>query len=512
MSPALLLRALVLLIPAAAFAQGTGSVAELCEYHDASCNPPLMEREFRGLWIASVSNIDWPSRPGLPTAEAKAELITILDRAHLSGLNAVIFQVRPAADALYDSRLEPWSEYLTGTQGMAPDPFWDPLSFAIQESHKRGIELHAWFNPYRARHPSAKGPNAASHISRERPRLVRRYGSHEWMDPGDPEVREHTIKVILDVVRRYDIDGVHIDDYFYPYKERDRRGQTVEFPDSVTYQRYRQAGGILERDDWRRENVDLLVSELYKSIHEVKPGVKFGISPFGIWRPGFPDNVTGFDAYSELYADARKWLREGWVDYFAPQLYWGIEQTGRPYPVMLRWWAEQNEYARHIWPGNYTNRVGEPGRSSWKTPEIEAQIDATRVEPGATGNVHFSAKVFLENRDSLATRLGQRMYVKPALVPSSPWLRVAAYDEPEVSVRRSSVGALTLMMSPTGGESPRWWLVQSRRPDGEWKSTVVPGTVRSVVLPAAADRVAVRAVDRAAVEGPPVMMKINRAP
>jgi len=259
---------------------------EDCHAADTTCVPPPLEREFRGLWVASVSNIDWPSKPGLPVAEVKRELEVILDRAQASGLNAVILQVRPAGDALYKSSLEPWSEYLTGKQGRAPEGRWDPLTFAVESAHQRGLELHAWFNPYRARHPSAKGTLARSHLTNRRPALVKRYGTHLWMDPGEPAVLAHTVRVVMDVVRRYDIDGVHVDDYFYPYKERDRRGQVIEFPDAESYARYQRDGGTLARDDWRRDNVDRLVHALHDSIHVVKPWVKFGVSPSSMPMPG----------------------------------------------------------------------------------------------------------------------------------------------------------------------------------------------------------------------------------
>lgn len=473
-----------------------------CELAEPTCVPPVVAREFRGVWVATVDNIDWPSKPGLSTGKAKKELITLLDRARASGLNAVIFQVRPAGDALYRSRLEPWSEYLTGRQGRAPFPAWDPLEFAVTEAHKRGMELHAWFNPYRAKHPSAKGRLASTHLARTRPALVKTYGTHLWMDPGEPEVRAHTVRVITDVVRRYDIDGVHFDDYFYPYKERDRRGATIDFPDSASYARYVAAGGTLGRDDWRRQNVDLLVEELNRAIHDVKPWVKFGVSPFGIWRPGFPAQVRGFDAYAELYADARRWLQAGWVDYFAPQLYWPIAQEAQAYPVLLRWWSEQNPFARNIWPGNYASRVGERSRTAWRTSEILAQVAETRAAAGATGNIHFSAKVFLEDRDSLATQIGRESYPAPALVPTSPWLAVPAQGEPNVTVRRGVRGRLTAHVEPAGADLPRWWLVQVRMASGVWESTLVGGRMKEIPIAAAADRIAVRAVDGASIEGP----------
>src|ERR1039458_5009065 len=279
---------------------------------DTACVPPPVRREFRGVWVASVRNLDWPSKPGLPPSLAKAELIALLDRAAALGLNAVLLQVRPAGDALYASKIEPWSEYLTGRQGMAPVPFWDPLQFAVEQAHARGLELHAWFNPYRAKEPSAKGPLAATHIARRHPELVKKYGTQLWMDPGEPAVREQTLRVVLDVVKRYDIDGVHLDDYFYPYPERRPNGST-DFPDDRSWKAYRKSGGKLARDDWRRANVDDLVETLHREIAKAKPWVKFGISPFQLWRPGYPESITtGLDAYATLYADSRKWFANGW--------------------------------------------------------------------------------------------------------------------------------------------------------------------------------------------------------
>ncbi|HEX9938601.1 MAG TPA: family 10 glycosylhydrolase, partial [Longimicrobium sp.] len=337
---------------AAAVAALTAALAGACSPAPPAATPraasgadviPSVRREFRGVWIATVANIDWPSRPGLPADSQRAELIALLDRAQALRLNAIVFQIRPAGDALYRSQLEPWSEYLTGAQGTPPSDGYDPLEFAITESHRRGMQLHAWFNPYRARHMSAKTPEAANHISRTHPEVVKQYGRYLWMDPGEPRVQDHSMAVILDVVRRYDVDGVHIDDYFYPYPERDSAtGGNREFPDEASWRRYQAGGGRLSRDDWRRNNVDRFVERMYREVHQVKPWVQVGISPFGIWRPGYPAQITaGLDQYAGLYADARKWLREGWTDYFVPQLYWPIARTGQSYPVLLDWWANE---------------------------------------------------------------------------------------------------------------------------------------------------------------------------
>jgi len=348
-----------------------------------SLHLPPVPREFRGVWVATVGNIDWPSSPGLSVAQQQDELLTILDRAQSLHLNAVILQVRPAGDAFYESQLEPWSEYLTGKQGRAPSPKWDPLTFAVREAHARGLELHAWFNPYRARNAGATGELSPMHIARQLPSLAKKYGKLLWMDPGDDRVREHVLRVVLDVVKRYDIDGVHIDDYFYPYPEHDRNGVLVPFDDAASFQRYRKDGGTLERDDWRRQNVDRLVEALYKGVHATKPWVKFGISPLGIWRPGNPVGVEGIDGYAEIFADARKWVNQGWADYFSPQLYWPVNSLAQNFGALLRWWDDQNLLNRHMWPGLFTSRVGT--RPDWPVSEVVAQVLATRADKSCDG-------------------------------------------------------------------------------------------------------------------------------
>jgi uncharacterized lipoprotein YddW (UPF0748 family) len=482
--------------------------------------PPPVARELRAVWVATVGNIDWPSKAGLTTAEQQAELIAILDRMAQLRMNAVVFQVRPAADALYRSDLEPWSEVLTGEMGRAPEPFYDPLAFAITEAHKRGMELHAWINPYRARY-SLTRPASANHVSRTNPELVRRYGPYLWMDPGDPRVRDRTTAVVLDIVRRYDIDALHMDDYFYPYKEV-VRGRELPFPDDATWNRYRRGGGTLSRDDWRRENVNLLVRQLNDAIHNVKPWVRFGISPFGIWRPGSPPSVRGLDQYTELYADARKWLRQGWVDYFTPQLYWSIDKPEQRYDHLLEWWVGENVMKRHMWPGNYTGKMLLPA-FRWPTREILEQIRLTRAQPGATGNVHFSMKVFLENPDALNERLAAGPYAQPALVPATTWLSAGTPAAPSLSVRDDEAGRAMLEILPSaqppvrigvGGTStvsatPWLWLVQTRT-DAGWTTEIVPAAVRSRPLAArgATPReVRVTTIDRLGVASRPATLR-----
>ncbi|GJG88262.1 hypothetical protein tb265_34430 [Gemmatimonadetes bacterium T265] len=470
--------------------------------------PPAVAREFRAVWVATVGNIDWPSKPGLSTAQQQGELRTILDRAASLHLNAIILQVRPAADALYDSPYEPWSEYLTGQMGRAPAPYYDPLAFAVAEAHRRGLELHAWFNPYRARQTGAKGPAAPTHVSVVHPEIVRAYAGYRWMDPGEAETRAQSLRVITDVVRRYDVDGVHIDDYFYPYPEDGPGGRPLPFPDSASYARYQAGGGALARDDWRRANVDAFVHAMYDSVHAAKPWVKVGISPFGIYRPKAPANACCFDAYAKLYADSRRWWREGWADYFTPQLYWKIAARQQSYPELLAWWAAQNVRGRNLWPGNYLSRVGTRA-SDWRVAEIDSQIVVTRAQPGAGGNVWFSMQTFLRNAAGVADSLRLGPYAEPALVPPSPWLPGNAPGAPVVAIARGARPHVTL--DPAVGESEPWlWVVQLRE-GTRWDTVVLPGGAREYVPVRAAyaggeaygpDEVRAYGVDRTGRAGP----------
>lgn len=364
-------------------------------------------QEFRGVWIATVANIDWPSRPGLPAEAQQRELLAMLDRCRDLNLNVVILQVRPMCDALYESEIEPWSSFLSGRQGVAPG--YDPLALAVKEAHTRGLELHAWLNPYRAWVPSAKGSPAANHILKTRPDLVKNYGKHHWLNPTHPDVKAHSLAVVLDVVKRYAIDGIHMDDYFYPYPELDQFKNEIPFPDDDTWNSYRSSGGTLSRDDWRREAVNSFVRDLYVHVHKIRPQIKVGLSPFGIWRPGFPQGIVGFDPYTKLYADAKLWLNEGWVDYLAPQLYWPIDQEKQSYPKLLAWWQKENIRERLIVPGNYT--------SKFSATEIQNQVQRTRAMK-AGGNIHFSMKSL--TGEKFATM--KELYKQPAKVPPMPWL------------------------------------------------------------------------------------------
>jgi uncharacterized lipoprotein YddW (UPF0748 family) len=463
---------------------------------------PTVAREFRGVWIATVHNIDWPSSRSLTTAQAQQELIRILDAARDLGLNAVIFQVRPAGDALYDSQLEPWSDYLTGEQGRAPAPYWDPLQFAIDEAHARGLELHAWFNPFRAGFVAKRAPPAASHVIRRRPDLVRRYGTHYWMDPSEPDARRQALDVISDVVRRYDIDAVHLDDYFYPYLERDSRRRLITFPDDATWQRYGARTGM-SRADWRRSNIDDFVEQLYTTVHSIKPHVRVAISPFGIWRPGHPESVRGLDSYTELFADSRKWLANGWADYYAPQLYWKTYAPQQDYATLLQWWSDQNGHGRHIWAGNIPNSITGSARG-WRASEILEQIRLTREQRGASGNIHFSASSLLRNPDGLGDAFRTQVYAEPALVPASPWLSPGRLLAPQVTFEQDAATATTSVRIADGSPIPATWILHARW-GATWRTRLVPGRSRELRVDwidgMPADVIAVSAVDHAGVEG-----------
>ena len=417
--------------------------------------PPPVPREFRAMWIATVANIDWPSKRGLSADRQREEMRQIVATARRLKLNALVLQVRPSADAIYPSRLEPWTEYLSGTQGVPPATNYDPLAEWIALAHEHGLELHAWFNPYRARHASATAAPAANHVSKTLPQAVKTYGDQQWMDPGEPEAARHTLAVISDVVRRYDIDGVHMDDYFYPYPIPAPLDPTVgavsaattaqpniaakaaptpalaastearpdlDFPDDPSWQRYKTNGGKLDRAHWRRDNVNRLVSTLYRAVHAEKPWVKVGISPFGLPRPDRrPEGITGFSQYDKLYADVEHWFEQGWLDYLAPQLYWPIAQEAQAFPVLLRYWAAINKQSRHLWPGLFTSRIDESDKS-WLPDEIVRQIALLRSQSGVTGHIHFSAAAIVQNRRGIAEVLAASMYVNEARIPDTPWL------------------------------------------------------------------------------------------
>jgi uncharacterized lipoprotein YddW (UPF0748 family) len=399
------------------------------------------KREFRGMWIATVVNIDWPSDVHLPVDRQKKDLLALLDMAQAAGLNAIILQVRPAADAFYAKSMEPWSRWLTGKQGQAPDPAYDPLEFAITEAHKRGMELHAWFNPYRATFDSNFKSLSPNHITNQEPSWFFTYGGIKLFNPGIPEVRDYIIKVILNVVDNYNIDGVHMDDYFYPYKIE---GQTIH--DAETFKAY--AGDFTDIKDWRRNNVDLLIHALNDSIHKHKPFVKFGIAPFGIWKNYRQDpegsKTTGGDSYYELYADTRKWAKEGWVDYIAPQLYWNIGYHLAPFENLVDWWSD-NVYGRHLYIGQAPYRAFEPHSYPFHhATELPNQIRYLRDNDRVQGSIFFSANSLMKNPLGIADSLRTNFYKYPALPPPMLWLDSVPPNAPKNLVATINVKSVKL--------------------------------------------------------------------
>ncbi len=462
--------------------------------------PPPAPREFRAAWVASVANIDWPSRPGLPAAQQRAEALAMLDRASQIGLNALVLQVRPAADALYPSALEPWSEVLGGIQGQPPDDGYDPLAFWVDQAHRRGLELHAWFNPFRARHPSARSPLAVGHVARTRPQLVRAYGDQLWLDPAEPAAAELTLAVVADVLARYDIDGVHIDDYFYPYPVKPAGGgDELPFPDDAPWQRYRAAGGTAARDDWRRAQVDRLVQALHRLVRSARPGLRLGISPFGLMHPDLrPPGIQGFSQFHRLYADVERWLREGWLDYLAPQLYWPIARSAQAFAPLLDGWLRLNTAGRELWPGLFTSAVGAPNRP-WPAQEILDQVALLRQRPGVGGHLHFSLSALLQDRDGIATRLRAGPYAQAALVPPRPaWLDPAARppEAPQWAVEAGGDGpALRLLQPPAAAQFPVFIWAVWRRIAGQWRFDSQPAGQR-LLATRGADALVVGAVGR----------------
>lgn len=421
---------------------------------ELAAGAPAAPREFRAAWVATVANIDWPSRRGLSTAEQQAEARAMLDTAAALKLNAVIFQVRTGADALYDSKLEPWSEFLSGTQGQAPEPFYDPLAFWVAEAHARGIELHAWLNPFRARQSLAKSAESAGHVSKVHPEWVKTYGDQLWIDPGEPAAADHTLAVVRDIISRYDIDALHIDDYFYPYAISDKETkQEIDFPDEPSWQRYQQSGGALARADWRRSNVDMLIARMWEASREIKPFMRFGVSPFGLPKPALrPEGISGYSQYDKLYADVEHWLDQGWLDYLVPQLYWKREQKAQSFGPLLQTWRAHNPRARHIYAGMFTSKVTTKD-DSWPVEEILAQIELQReIAPGG-GHVHFSMIALQQNRRGMADTLKAGLYREAALVPAMAWRGEAPAHAPNLSVSKVGDQGLRLTFD---GECAVW--------------------------------------------------------
>jgi uncharacterized lipoprotein YddW (UPF0748 family) len=376
------------------------------------------KKEMRAVWIATVANIDWPSASNLTTAQQKKEFIELLDLCKEYNMNTVVFQIRPSADAFYPSKYEPWSQWLTGKQGKEPD--YDPLAFASAECRKRGLDLHVWINPYRAVSDVNKNQTAPDHITNTHPEWFLTYGTTKYFDPALPETRNFVATVVSDIVRRYDIDAVHMDDYFYPY-----RIAGVEFPDNQSFKSYPRGYSASQRDDWRRNNVDLIIKQIHDSIKAIKPWVELGISPFGVWRnstkdPAGSNTKAGQTNYDDLFADVLKWQRKRWIDYITPQIYWEIGKEVADYKIIADWWSK-NSFGTQLYIGQAPYRIDPQSKvKSWQSAdEIIRQIKLNRKYPEISGSMFFSAKFMRKNPLELHEKMQKRYYRYPALAPSN---------------------------------------------------------------------------------------------
>ncbi|RGQ75592.1 glycoside hydrolase family 10 protein [Phocaeicola plebeius] len=372
------------------------------------------KREFRGAWIQCVNG----QFQGMPTEKMKKVLVSQLDNLQKAGINAIIFQVRAEADALYKSPYEPWSRFLTGVQGKAPSPMWDPLQFMIEECHKRNMELHAWINPYRAK---TKGTGALSpmHPYSKNPELFVQYAGQLYFDPGLPESRKYICKIVRDIVTRYDVDAIHMDDYFYPYPNPGE-----EFPDNVSFAAYGR--GFTCRADWRRDNVNVLIKEIHETVRECKPWVKFGVSPFGIYRNKKNDpngsETNGLQNYDDLYADVLLWVNNGWVDYNIPQIYWEIGHPAADYDTLIRWWARHSA-ARPLYIGQDVIRtVSKADLMNPNQSQIPAKYNLQRSLPTVQGSCQWYAAAVVENKGNYRDMLVKEYHKYPALLPASPFM------------------------------------------------------------------------------------------
>jgi uncharacterized lipoprotein YddW (UPF0748 family) len=412
------------------------------------------KREFRGAWIATVGNIDYPTSKTLTTAQQQAEFIKLLDQHKQAGINAVMVQIRSYGDAFYPSDLIPWSEYLTGRQGKAPEPLYDPMLFMISECRKRGIEFHAWFNPYRVVLNVNTAILDAKHVAIKHPEWLLAFGNLRVLDPGNAEVRKHVTQVVMEVTNKYDVDGIHFDDYFYPYPDP---AGIIKYNDSTTYANNKR--GILNKNDWRRDNVNLLVKMISDSIKSVKPWVKFGISPFGIWQnkttaQPLGSATGGLESYNDIYCDTRTWLQKGWIDYVTPQLYWNIGLTVADFSKLVPWWAD-NSFDRHLYVGHGAYKINDPASTAWQnSSEMPNQIRLVRSNAKAQGSMFYNTNTLNKNplgfRDSLITKF----YSTPSLMPTMTWKDAVAPNAPQnLSVNLTNTGIELKWTKPTTGTS-----------------------------------------------------------
>ncbi|MCC2545649.1 family 10 glycosylhydrolase [Hymenobacter sp. BT175] len=481
----------------------------------------IPKREFRAVWVAHVFNLNWPSNKTRTPAQQRAEFISLLDRHQQNGINAVIVQIRASADAIYPSTIEPWSEWLTGTQGVGPSPAYDPLAFMIRETHRRGMEFHAWLNPYRAV-TTASASIAANHVTRLHPDWIVPFGDLRVLNPGLPAVRQYLTRVVMDVVRRYDVDAIHFDDYFYPAPV-----SGVVFNDDAAFSQ--DPRGIATKADWRRDNIDLFVRTISDSIRAAKPRVKFGISPPGVWRNGTSVGgtaTTAFASYSDIFADSRKWLQQGWVDYLAPQVYFSIGQTAANYSLIVPWWSQQVTAAnpRHVYIGLASYKVSATASDvNFRSgSQIPSQIRLLRQQPNVQGAIYYSSTPTLANPLGLIDSLRQNFYRAPSLVPTMPWKDNVAPTAPQGGLYYDTgINTLTIEWQPgppaTDGEKARFYAVY-KLPNGTGPITaadlsnpanivaVTDTTYYRAVVPPGPWRYTVTALDRVYNESDPAQL------
>lgn len=490
----------------------------LCGCNNAHLPQRKLKREFRAVWLTTFDHKDFPKEKGAHSDIHKKELIELLDFHQKSGINAIFFQVRSAADAFYKSNIEPWSQWLTGKQGQAPAPLWDPLDFLITECHKRNIELHAWINPYRAVYNVKYDATYPNHITKRRPEWFLTYDKQKQFNPGIPAVRKYLTGIVADIAQRYDIDGIHFDDYFYPYKK-----WKLEFPDQATFKKYK--GKSRNIHNWRRNNVNLLVKGVHDTLQTIKPYVKFGISPLGVWRnktedPDGSDTQVGQSSYDFLYADVLKWLREGWIDYLVPQLYWSIGHPRANFTTLVYWWAK-HAYSRHIYVGHAFYKIRNDKDTHWKhTSELPNQVRLSRKYRNILGNAYFRSGFLQKNPGKITDTLRQRLYKYPALIPPMSWKDHTSPNPPaNVYIVRAS-GKISLKWTPpsraTDGDTATYYVVY-RFPNEMKPDYTNPKYIRKLTRKTIYDeplpprnkqrhRYAVSAVDRFHNESTPVLI------
>lgn len=441
-------------------------------------------REFRATWVTTVFRLDFPSTTALTPGQAQNEISRIVDEAASAGLNAIYFQVRSESDAFYASKLEPWSRFASGTQGTSPG--YDPLALFISTAHAKGIEVHAWLNPYRAM-ASLGVATAPTHVTNLYPDAAITYGGSIMMNPADARVRSHIVDVVTEITRDYDVDGVVFDDYFYPYPV-----SGTPFPDDASYDAYVGLGGALTRSAWRRDNVNQLVAAVSTAIHAEKPWVRWGVSPFGIYRPGMPSGVTGLDAYEAIACDSVHWITQDWVDYLAPQLYWTSTSSGQPFGALVDWWSSKAKPSRPIFPTLALYKVGTA--AEWAPAEYETQIALARGAGGAAGQTHFR-HAFLESDVANIKTTFANAYAAPARPPVVPGVAGTT-----VAVPAATLTATSLTLTHAAPATIRGYAIY-RSIAGEWElARWVPMSEAAAPVSLAAGNYAISAIDRGGVE------------